>query len=251
DKKPLGIENELTTAVDYIHKNLPETKLVLLLREILNSPEKTIAEWQKSKYNEAIEKFYQLLLIVGSQKVFDFCQEYKLPPTVADKTHFCGYIRRRQYCKINQNIRQELQLEPLDKLVVVTPGGGEDGYELIHTYLQGQELLKNSQYRIKSLVFCGPEMPQKQKQELCAMAVKFPNVEMREFTNDLMSYLSIADAVVSMGGYNTVCEILSAAKPAIIVPRIHPSQEQLIRSERMEDLGLLKSIHPQENTPQI
>ncbi|AFY54976.1 putative glycosyl transferase [Rivularia sp. PCC 7116] len=250
DKKPLGIENELTTAVNYIHQNLPETKLVLLLREILNSPEKTIPEWQKSRYTEVIDKFYQLLLIVGSQQVFDFCKEYKLPHSVTDKTHFCGYIGRPQDCKINQNIREELQLEPLDKLVVVTPGGGEDGYELINTYLQGQELLKNSQYRIKSLVFCGPEMPQKQKQELCAMAVKYPNVEMREFTNDLMSYLSIANAVVSMGGYNTVCEIMSAAKPAIIVPRIQPSQEQLIRSQRMHDLGLLRSIHPQENTPQ-
>ena len=53
-----------------------------------------------------------------------------------------------------------------------------------------------------------------------------------------------------MGGYNTVCEILSAAKPAIIIPRIKPSQEQLIRSQRMNDLGLFKSIHPEDFTPQ-
>lgn len=65
-----------------------------------------------------------------------------------------------------------------------------------------------------------------------------------------MSYVSAADAVVSMGGYNTVCEILSAGKPAVIVPRIKPSEEQLIRSRRMDNLGLLKSIHPESLTPQ-
>ena len=251
DKKPLGIKNELTGAINYLHEQLPETKLELLLRDILDIPERTINEWQKNQYNQVICKFYQLLLIVGSQKVFDFCEEYKLPDIVANKARFCGYIRRFQRCRINTNIRQELELAAVDKLVVVTPGGGQDGYQLINTYLQGQELLNNSQYRIKSLVFCGPEMPEEQKQELYQAAAKFPQVQMREFTDDFISYLSAADAVVSMGGYNTICEILSAEKSAVIVPRIKPSQEQLIRSQRMQDLGLLISIHPDNLTSEV
>ncbi|MCJ8283084.1 MAG: glycosyltransferase, partial [Rivularia sp. ALOHA_DT_140] len=233
---------------DYLHDNLPKTHLVLLLREILNTPEKTIDEWQKYKYNEAIDKFYRLLLIVGSKDVFNFVREYKLPDAVANKVRFCGYIRRPQGYKIASIIREELDLKAEEKLVIVTPGGGQDGYQLINTYLQGQGLLENSKYPIKSLVFCGPEMPKKQKQELYKVAAKYPQVKMREFSDDLMSYLSVADGVVSMGGYNTICEILSAAKPAIIVPRIKPSQEQLIRSQRMKDLSLMVSIHPDELT---
>lgn len=250
DKKPLGIKNELTATVDYLHEHLPDTKLVLLLRDILNSPEKTITEWQENCYSKAIEKFYQLLLIVGVREIFDFCQEYQLPTTVADKARFCGYIRRPQGHQTSQTIRQKLELKPEDKFVLVTPGGGEDGYQLVNTYLQGQEFLQNNQRHIKSLVFCGPEMPSEQKKELYEVAAKYPQVKMREFSNDLMSYLYAADVVVSMGGYNTVCEILSAAKPAIIVPRIKPSQEQLVRSQRMQALGLLKSIHPESLTPQ-
>ena len=251
DKKPLGIKNELKNTVDYLHHHLPETKMVLLLRDILNSPEKTIAEWEKNNYYKTIDKFYQLLLVVGSQEIFDFRQEYHLPAKVADKLRFCGYIRRPQGWKTSQIIRQELQLKAEDKLVLVTPGGGQDGYQLVNTYLQGQEYLNKNQHHIRSLVFCGPEMPKEEKQELYQLAAKYPQVEIREFTNDLMSYVSTADAVVSMGGYNTVCEILSAAKPAIIVPRIKPSQEQLIRSQRMHDLGFLKTIHPESLTPQV
>ena len=33
-----------------------------------------------------------------------------------------------------------------------------------------------------------------------------------------------------MGGYNTYCEILSFDKPALIVPRMRPRLEQLIRA---------------------
>jgi predicted glycosyltransferase len=250
DKKPYGIKNELAATVNYLHEKLPKTKQVLLLRDILDAPEKTIAEWQKNNYYETIDKFYQLLLIVGSHKVFEFCQEYKLPAKLTEKARFCGYIRR-PYGRIpSQIIRQELQLKPKEKLVLVTPGGGEDGYLLVKTYLQGQELVKSNQHHIKSVVFSGPEMPAEHKQELYELAAKYPQIEMREFSNDLMSYVSAADAVVSMGGYNTICEILSANKPAIIVPRIKPSQEQLIRSQRMHDLGLLKSIHPEYLTPQ-
>ena len=250
DKKPYGIKNELAATVNYLHQNLPKTKLVLLLRDILNQPEQTISEWQKNDYYKIIDKFYRLLLIVGSQSVFDFCHEYKLPTQLADKTRFCGYIRRPDARIPSLMIRQELQLKPKEKFVLVTPGGGEDGYLLVKTYLQGQEFLKENQPHIKSLVFCGPEMPTEHKQELYQIAANYPQVEFREFSNDLMSYVSAADAVVSMGGYNTVCEILSAAKPAVIVPRIKPSEEQLIRSRRMDNLGLLKSIHPESLTPQ-
>ncbi|MEB3220130.1 MAG: glycosyltransferase [Nostocales cyanobacterium 94392] len=245
DKKPLGIKNELKKTVNYLHKHLPKSKLVLLFRDILDAPDKTINEWKKNQYYQTIENFYHLLLVVGLEGVFDFAQEYKLPLEIVEKVRFCGYIRRPQGCKTSKIIRQELQLTPRQKLVLVTPGGGEDGYQLINTYLEGQELLKNNQDCIQSLIFCGPEMPKEQKEELYKVAAKYPQVKMREFTDDLMSYISAADVVVSMGGYNTVCEILSAAKPAIIVPRINPSQEQLIRSERMNYLGLLKSINPE------
>jgi predicted glycosyltransferase len=73
---------------------------------------------------------------------------------------------------------------------------------------------------------------------------------MLEFTNDLPSYMNASDLVVSMGGYNTVCEILSLKKRAIIIPRVRPVEEQWIRAERMARLGLLATIHPDSLTPQ-
>jgi len=39
--------------------------------------------------------------------------------------------------------------------------------------------------------------------------------------------------VVSMGGYNTVCEILASKSPGLIVPRVRPRLEQAIRAEAL------------------
>ena len=53
-----------------------------------------------------------------------------------------------------------------------------------------------------------------------------------------------ATAIVAMGGYNTFCEILTLDKPALIVPRSVPRQEQLIRAERAVKLNLVSLLDP-------
>ena len=47
-----------------------------------------------------------------------------------------------------------------------------------------------------------------------------------------------------MGGYNTLCEVLSAGAPAVVVPRVAPRLEQLIRARVFERRGLVRMIHP-------
>jgi predicted glycosyltransferase len=64
-----------------------------------------------------------------------------------------------------------------------------------------------------------------------------------------MPYLDAADLVVSMAGYNTVTEILTLDKKAIVIPRTHPRKEQLIRSRRLQEFGLLRMIEPDDLTP--
>jgi predicted glycosyltransferase len=51
-----------------------------------------------------------------------------------------------------------------------------------------------------------------------------------------------------MGG-SAVVEIVSLGKRPIIVPRVKPWQEQLIRAERLTELGLATWLNPDELTP--
>ena len=75
-------------------------------------------------------------------------------------------------------------------------------------------------------------------------------VKVLEFSTEMFNYMNAADLVVCMGGYNTMCEILTLEKQAIVVPRVAPVNEQWIRARRMQALGLVDVIHPEELTPE-
>ncbi|MDJ0567697.1 MAG: glycosyltransferase [Pleurocapsa sp. MO_192.B19] len=253
DKKPSGIQGELNSTIDYLKVNLPATKFVLLLRDILDTPEKTIQEWQREGYQQIVELVYDRVLVVGMPEIFDLCQQYQFSQEIVSKIRFCGYIRKESGLKNRRTIRQELGIQPEEKLVLVTPGGGEDGYNLINNYLTGlaQQNKLFSTKKIRSLIFCGSQMPHQQQQKIYQEAAKYPHVTVLEFTDDLMSYVNTADTVICMCGYNTITEVLQEGKRALVVPRIKPGREQLIRAQSMAKVGLIKMIHPEQLNPDL
>ena len=89
-------------------------------------------------------------------------------------------------------------------------------------------------------------MPADQRQRFMSSVADIPHIEIIEFDNRMEDLVAGAQAVVSMGGYNTVCEILSFDKPALVVPRTVPREEQLIRASRASELGLFDMLLPED-----
>jgi predicted glycosyltransferase len=56
--------------------------------------------------------------------------------------------------------------------------------------------------------------------------------------------------VVCLGGYNTFCEVLSLKKRSLIVPRVTPRAEQLLRAQAAAGLGLAQTLDPARLTPE-
>jgi predicted glycosyltransferase len=52
--------------------------------------------------------------------------------------------------------------------------------------------------------------------------------------------------VVAMAGYNTFCEILSLDKRAILVPRVLPRREQVMRAMRAATFELAHMLDPEQ-----
>ena len=187
------------------------------------------------------------------QEIFDLVRKYQFGEAIANKLRYCGYIRKDLGLKNRRTVRQELGIGKDEKLILVTPGGGEDGYYLINNYLQGLAQQRDNfiEQNIHTLIFCGAEMPLQHQQQIYQQAKELPGVIVKEFTNDMMSYVNTADLVVSMCGYNTITEVLQKGKKAIVVPRIKPGREQLIRAQSMAKAGLIKMIHPKELNPDL
>ncbi len=248
DKKPFGVEDELAGAFEALPRSPHRPRLVLLLRDILDSAEATRRVWQKNSYFSAIEAYYDEVLVVGSPDIFDLRREYAFPPFAAAKVRFCGYIAREPAKRPRSEVRTALGVTAREGLLLVTPGGGEDGRRLVATCLQGLAQTPATERARTHIVF-GPEMPQAEREALEATARALPQVSMQTFCDDMMSLIGAADVAVTMGGYNTVCELLTSGKRAVIVPRTEPGHEQLLRAERMAEHGLLKMLHPDAATP--
>jgi predicted glycosyltransferase len=244
DKKPFGVEDELSGALAALPGNLTRPRLVLLLRDILDSAESTTRVWRKNGYFEAIDAYYDQVLVVGCPTVFDLRQEYAFPPFAAAKVEFCGYIARQPGRQSRSDMRRQLGVQSDEPLLLVTPGGGEDGYGLVALSLDALARLPHKQ-RPRTHLVCGPEMNDEQRGVVHARARALPNVSVQDFCDDMMSMMGAADVVLAMGGYNTVCELLTLRKRALLVPRVKPGVEQCIRAERMAALGLVRMLHPE------
>ena len=157
DKKPFGVEDELSGALMDLQSGGRRPKLVLLLRDILDSPETTMRVWRKNGYFEAIEAYYDQVLVVGSPDVFDLRREYQFPPFAAAKVRFCGYIARQFGRQTRAEVRHGLGVREGQPLVLVTPGGGEDGHDLIGACLSGLKRIPAA-HRPRTHIVCGPEM---------------------------------------------------------------------------------------------
>jgi predicted glycosyltransferase len=248
DKKPFGVEDELSGALVALQSSAQRPKLVLLLRDILDGPEATTRVWRKNGCFEAIEAYYDRVLVVGAPEVFDLRREYRFPPFAAAKVEFCGYISRQPGRQSRAEARHALGVGDAQALVLVTPGGGEDGHALIDACLTGLRALPAPR-RPRTHIVCGPEMADAQRAAIHRAAAVLSQVSVQDFSDDMMSLMAAADVVVAMGGYNTVCELLTLRKRAVVVPRVKPSLEQCLRAERMAALGLLRMLHPDRLTP--
>jgi predicted glycosyltransferase len=133
-------------------------------------------------------------------------------------------------------------------MILVTAGGGRDGLTLFRRVLKALRL--NDAHQFDWLLVGGPLMPAAHRAAIAQEVAGSSFARFFDAVQCLPEYLAAADVVVSMGGYNSVCEILSANRPAVIVPRLGPNSEQLLRAEALSRLGLLCMVHPMEATPE-
>jgi predicted glycosyltransferase len=236
DKRPTGIDGELHTALQVLRERHRGTKVVLGLRDILDERERVIPSLKRSKFFEAIDRFYDEVWVYGVETLFDAVTEYGFPPSVANKTVFCGYLQRpvAEVPAGNGAVR-----------VLVTTGGGGDGAELIRCYLEGLVGLPR-RLAIHTTVVFGPQMSTTCRAALREGYEYLRDVTFVDFEPDLTRRYAEADVVVSMAGYNTVCELLSMRRRAVLVPRAEPVREQLIRARLFAGLGYFEVVEPQD-----
>ncbi len=248
DKEPLGLKQEIHTTLKWLRRCQPRARTILGLRDIMDDAETIQSDWEKKRIYETLDELYTEIWVYGNREFYDPIREYAIPESVSRKIRFTGYIPRKVPTRAAvSHVQKELSLDPNQKLVVVTTGGGGDGYRLIETYLSMLESLPRP-LPFQSVLVTGPFMPQEYRKAAFARARQL-KVWAFHFYRQMEKLLAAADLVVTMGGYNTLCEILSQGTVTLVVPRERPRKEQLIRAQAFKQQDLTEYIRWGELSP--
>jgi predicted glycosyltransferase len=231
DKAPLGVCRELVRTLRWVKANRPRVRTIFGMRDIEDDAAATRAQWGRDGAQSVIEECYDAVWVYGMRSVFDVVEQYRLSDRIAAKLQYVGYIARPA-CEHEGLARFE------GKTVLVTVGGGTDGGHVLSAYLNGTAQ-RVAQAGARSIIVGGPDLPGDIRTPLKQIAGGVPNTQWLDFDACMSCRIREADAIVCMGGYNTLCEIAVQGKPALVIPRTQPRLEQKLRAERWERLGLV------------
>jgi predicted glycosyltransferase len=232
DKQPLGAGDELRTAL--VRLRMEGGRAVLGLRDVLDDPAGVRAEWTPTRTSVVLEH-YGRILVYGRESVFDTLRRSGLPAELGARTRYCGYVTAQPIgdgtaARTIRSFRSGARSRPI---VLGTTGGGEDGQRVLEAFV---EAAAGAPW--DAIAVTGPQLDAAAARAFRHRAAA-AGVAVRTFVPELAGWFGVVDAVVCMGGYNTLAEALVRGAPTVCVPRTAPRREQLIRARALEDLDLL------------
>jgi len=241
DHAPLGMKGELGLTLRMAREKLPATRVVLGLRDIIDDPAVVRETWGAQGVYQVLDELYDQVLVYGCRELFDVPELYGFHPRLSEKTEFVGYVAKDRSME-----SEACGEEPWsrarrrdDRRILVLGGGGGDAAGLFHQFLDAWPALQRVA-GAHALLLTGPLMDPAVLSGIEARVARLRRVEVIRFSKTVLSLIAAADMVVSMGGYNTVIEAVTARKPVLVCPRVEPRVEQLLRAQALARLRLVR-----------
>jgi predicted glycosyltransferase len=235
DKEPTGFRGEILPALEHLRHE--ECRLILGIRDVMDEPALLVPEWERKGASEALARYYDEIWVYGLEEVYRPLAALDLPAEIAPRITYTGYLRRDLPKEPALTRYPKLMKQPF---ILVTTGGGGDGDDLIDWVISAYET--DPTLEVPAVFVFGPFINRARRRAFVERISRHPKLEALPFDTKIELLMNKATAVVAMGGYNTFCEILSLDKRALIVPRVQPRREQLIRAVEAERLGLLRML---------
>lgn len=183
---------------------------------------------------EILNRYYDLLLVHSDPVIAALDETFSLVREIKIPVEYTGFVARSATGGGRSGLGQE------GKVIVASSGGGRVGSDLLESVIASMR--KVSRHDVALRVFAGPFMEAGERKKLEDLAAEDPRVRVLPFSLDFPSELSRAGLSISMAGYNTCMDILSAGIPAIVYP-FPRNREQGMRAQKLQGLGLLRVIH--------
>lgn len=237
DKTPYGFHGELAGVLPLL--KAAGTRLVLGLRDVLDEPRVAAAQWRDEHGDRAARDLYDEIWVYGDRRVHDLVEACAMGEAAGRRARHLGYLAPRTPERPGHR--------PLGDVpyVLVTVGGGQDGSALVRAAVQ-----MTAPAGVEVVVLTGPQAGDDQLSATRGAARRRGGVHVHRFSRHAQDWLRGAEAVIAMGGANTVTELLTTDVPALIVPRVKPRQEQLVRAMALQRHAALDVLVPELLCPE-
>ena len=225
------------------------TLVVSSVRDIL------VARKDQEEYEQRVcslvNSFYDLVLVHGDEKFLKLDESFSRVTDLRCPVAYTGYVAQQSKPDAGKSYDPPM-VDQSRPAIIVSNGSGQylTGQMLLENLLRAAHLLQG-QIPHEFRFFAGPLMPEETYNSLQTLAAASGNVRLSRYTPDLAAVLKRAELSVSMGGYNTVMDILSAGVRALVYPvTSNGDQEQSVRAEKLARMGVLDLIGPEELAPE-
>ncbi len=228
---------ELLPLMDLIQKQRKsgqDVKVVASVRDIVQQNRKAASHQDTLNY---LNTYFDIILVHADS---NFVQLEETVPGVEKyekKIYYTGIVAPKN------NLVDSTLISPPE--VLVSGGGGAAAFKLIKTAIDSAPLSKK--FKKSWTITTGPYMSDEDFKILKKSCT--PQVTLVRFIENFYDLVKKAKVSISLTGYNTVADILSAKIPSIVIPsNAGKETEQLFRAHKLDKLGWAKMIHPDELT---
>lgn len=239
---------ELLPLLAHARATRPAAKIVCSLRDIL------VRRPDQARYEADVcalmNQYFDLLLIHADPRLQRLEETFGSLTSLNCAIRYTGYVAQPLCDKPahDQPPRDRPEARSgTDSLILVSIGGGRVGHELIACALDAETQL-TAPHRLHILT--GPHIPVKQFQCLQRQTAGRSHITLQRHTTQFLAWLRQADLSISMAGYNTCMDVLSAGVRALVWPFTeHENGEQTLRARKLEQLGYVSVLDPARLEP--
>jgi predicted glycosyltransferase len=215
------------------------TKIVSSVRDIVVT--KQNQQRHEEKVCRLINKYFDMLLIHGDPNFVKLNLSFSRVNDLTCPVHYTGYV-----------VQPLPQPQPIANkpIILVSVGGGRFGHDLLECVAHTAPMLKDKiPHHLQ--VFTGAFSPDEVLVKLQQITRNLDNITIERYTPNFLNYMQQADLSIGMSGYNTTMNILSTGVKAMMMAfQGNNDKEQETRLKKLDNLGRVKMIQPEDLNPE-
>ena len=173
------------------------------------------------------------VFVRGDPDIVRFEATFSLTHEIADKLHYVGYV----------SPPPPKHWPERDNRIIVSQGGGEIGLILLRAAIETAPLLPQNHF----FIVCSSRATAAERADLQAR-VSSSNVKVVSFLADFQEQLIHAALSISLGGDNTLMDVISTRTKALAFPYMGNS-EQILRIQKLAAKGFIEQLDSLDLTP--